>query len=458
MSRRPLPLLGLLGLLLATACKDPPPPPRPPPPAAPRPTAAQQYLGNAPDGKLHVYFLDVGQGDSALIVTPEGLTVLIDAGGASAVNHLVNRLPELLTTRLDLVVLTHPSPDHYGGMDAVQKIADPRRLLEPQLPEAPSAYDTLLTALGSRGVEIFSPAPNPSQPKELTRLTLGKGVELTVLWPRAPTEPLVQSQGSEGGKGVQHEANSIVLRLTYGKTSVLFAGDARAETESALLQRGAELSSTLLKVGAHGADFATSTEFLQEVRPQAAILSVGAGNKLGVPAQPVLERLKGASARVFRTDLYGEVHAVSDGTQFMLTTQKLAPGEASSTQHVFAPVEENTALLVPPPPAPVAPKPAPVKAASAKAGSPQEKGDEELPRFGKVVDVDSLGSTSERGTRPGKKGHEAGGMQYVASRKRDLFHKETCRSAKQISPQNLIVYSSREAAMKERKPANDCKP
>jgi competence protein ComEC len=457
MSARPLPLLGLLGLLLATACKEPPPPP-PPPPAAPRPTAAQHYLGNAPDGKLHVYFLDVGQGDSALIVSPEGRTVLIDAGAASSVNHLVNRLPELLASRLDLVVLTHPAPDHYGGMDAVQKIADPRRLLEPQLPDAPAEYDTLLTALGSRGVEIFSPAPNPSQPQELTRLPLGKGAELTVLWPRAPTEPLVQSQGSGAAKGSQHAANSIVLRLTYGKTSVLFAGDAGADAEAALVKRGAELRSTLLKVGAHGADLATSKEFLHKVEPRAAILSVGAGNTLGVPAQPVLERLKGMTAPVFRTDQYGEVHAVSDGTQFVLTTQKLAPGESSSMQHVFAPVEEKTALEVPPPPAPVATKPAPVKPASAKAGSPKEKGDEELTRFGKVVDVDSLNSTSERGTRPGKKAHGAGGVQYVASKKRDLFHKESCRSARQISPDNLIIYPSREAAMKERKPANDCKP
>src|SRR4051794_36600501 len=164
-------LLPLLGLLLIAGCKKPPPPP----PAAPHPTAAEHFLGNPPDGKLHVYFFDVGQGDSALIVSPEGRTVLVDAGPASAVNHLINRLPELLASRLDLVVLTHPAPDHYGALDAVQKVADPRRLMEPQLPENPSEYDALLTSLGSRGVEIFSPAPNPSQPRELTRLPLGGG-------------------------------------------------------------------------------------------------------------------------------------------------------------------------------------------------------------------------------------------------------------------------------------------
>jgi competence protein ComEC len=451
-------LLPLLALLFAAACKEPPPaPPSAPTPA--RPAAAKRFLGNAPDGKLHVYFLDVGQGDSALIVSPEGRTVLIDAGPASAVNHLVNRLPELLAARLDLVVLTHPAPDHYGALNAVQKIADPRRLLEPQLPATSSEYDALLTALGSAGVEIFSPAPNPAQPQELTRLPLGKGAELTVLWPRAPTEPLVQV-GTGTEKRAQHEANSIVLRLTYGKTSVLFAGDVHSETEAALLKRGGELGSTLLKVGAHGADSSTSLAFLQQVRPRAAIISSGAGNSLGVPAQPVLTRLQEARARLFRTDQYGEVHAMSDGTQFVLTTQKLAPGEAANPQHVFNPEEEELALQVPIPPMPVAAqKPEPLKVTPAKAVSPKPKEDEELSRFGKVVDVDSLGTPREQGGRPGKKVPAAGGEKYAASRQRPLFHKADCRSVKRIAEGNLVEYTSREAALRDNKqPANDCKP
>ena len=445
-------LLLLLGLLLATACKEPPPAP------LPRSSPPKRFLGNKADGKLHVYFLDVGQGDSTLIVSPEGRTVLIDAGPASAVNHLVNRLPELLEDRLDLVVLTHPAPDHYGALDAVQRIADPRRLIEPQLPETPSDYDSLLTALGSRGVEIFSPAPNPSQPRELMRLPLGKGVELTVLWPRAPSEPLVQAQDTRMANRAQHEANSIVLRLTYGKTAVLLAGDARAETEATLLKQGAELGSTLLKVGAHGADFSTTSEFLQKVSPRAAIISAGAGNALGLPDQPLLGRLQTANARIFRTDLYGEVHAVSDGTQFVLTTQRLAPGEPSNTQHTFRPEDEDTALVVPPPPPAPAPKPEPVKEPSTKTAS-AKAGDGAAPsRIGKVVDIDSLGAASEQGGRTGKKAHTAGGEKYYASRQRPLFHKENCRSVRQIAPQNLITYTSREEAMKERRPANDCKP
>jgi competence protein ComEC len=442
-------LLPLLGLLLVAACKKEPPPPAPAPP--PRPTTTK-FLGSPLDGKLHVYFLDVGKGDAALIVSPEGRTVLVDAGPPSAVNHLINRLPELLASRLDLVVLTHPAQDHYGALDVVQKIADPRRLLEPQLPENPAEYDALLTAMGSRGVEIFSPAPNPSQPQELTRLPLGKGAELTVLWPRAPSQPLVSVQNAGAAKREQHEANSIVLRLTYGQTSVVFAGDARAETEAALLKGGAELSSTILKVGAHGADFASTEEFLRRVSPQAAILSVSAASTAGEPAQATLDRLKAVNAHVFRTDVDGEVHAVSDGQQFVLTTQKLHPGESPNAQYVFSP-EEKTPLIVPLPTVAAA-KPEPPKVVPAKAVSPKQT-DVDLSRF-KVVEVGPKGA-EEHGTRPGKKAKETG-EKYYASRKRPIFHKASCSSVRLISRQNLVEYNSREEAMKQRKPAGDCNP
>jgi hypothetical protein len=283
-------------------------------------------------------------------------------------------------------------------------------------------------------------------------------VELTVLWPRAPGEPLLRVQDPRVAKRAQHEVNSIVLRLTYGKTSVLLMGDARAETEATLLKQGAELGSTLLKVGAHGADYANTAEFLQKVSPRAAILSVGAGNAFGMPDQPVLDRLQKGNARIFRTDLYGEVHAVSDGTQFVLTTQRLAPGEPSNIQHTFSPEDEDTALVVPSPPPALAPKPESVKEPSTKTVSAKAGEGVDPSRGGKVVDIDSLGTTSEKGGRTGKKAHEKAGEKYYASRQRPLFHKADCRSVRQIAPQNLITYTSREEAMKERRPANDCKP
>ncbi|MDC0709715.1 MBL fold metallo-hydrolase [Stigmatella sp. ncwal1] len=439
-------LLFLLGLLLAAACTEPPAP-SPPPTAVPSP-AAKRYFAKPADGKLHVYFLDVGSGDAALIVSPEGRTVLIDAGPASSANHLANRLPELLATRLDLAVITHPAPDHYGALDAVQKVADMRRLLEPQLPGTAPAYDALLTALGARGVEIFSPALNPSHPEEPLRLPLGGGAELTVLWPRAPTEPLLSVKDAE------HAANSIVLRLTHGETSVLFMGDARAETEALLLKRQEPPPSLLLKVGAHGAAFATSPEFLEAVRPRAAILSVGADGPPGTPAADTLARLKAIQATVFRTDTDGEVHAVSDGKQFVLTTQRLSPKEDAPSEHVFVPEEEEVPLAVPL----VAPrKPEPTHTVPAKPVALKGRGAGEPSGFGQVVDIDQLPKAG-RTSRETQKPRAMAGERYVASRKSDVFHVPGCRNAKRISPENLITFSSREEASKERRPARDCNP
>jgi competence protein ComEC len=447
-------LLPLLGLLLATACKEsaPPPPPPPAPPVAARPTAtAPRFLAGPPDGKLHVYFFDVGQGDAALIISPEGRTVLVDAGPASAAGHLTDRLPELLAARLDLVVLTHPAADHYGAMQAVHKLADPRRLLEPQLPSTPTEYDALLTALGSRGVEIFSPAPNPSQPQEPLRLPLG-GAELTVLWPRAPTEPLLAVSGTGADKSAEHAANSMVLRLTHGETSVLFAGDARAETEAALVkQRGPTLRSTLLKVSGHGAESTTGLEWLQEVRPRAALISTDAKSP---PAKATLDRLKLAGTRVFRTDQHGEVHVVSDGKRLVVTTQRLVPEEKVSDPQVFEPLGNDVPLEPLVVPQPVA-KVVPAKGVTTKAPEPVD-----LTRFKQVVEVGQLNPPKppEKGGRTGKHTTKSGPARYVGSRRSDVFHVPDCSNARKIQPENLVTYSTREAAAKERRPARDCNP
>ncbi|MFP2910837.1 ComEC/Rec2 family competence protein [Pyxidicoccus sp. 3LFB2] len=271
-------LFCLLGVLLATAACQEPPPPAPSTAAPARPAEPRRYFGGAPDGKLHVYFFDVGHGDAALIVSPEGHTVLVDSGPASAADHLVNRLPELLTQRLDLVILTHPHADHHGGLEAVVRRVGAKRLMEPQLGAAPPEYDALLTTLGSQGVEFLSPAPPPSTPNAPLRLPLGTGVELNVLWPRPPKDVLDEPKAPL-------EANSIVLRLTHGDTALLLAGDAHARTEGQLLSRGTAMKATLLKVAAHGADGPSTEEFLRAVEPRAAIISTGPAST-GAPRRP----------------------------------------------------------------------------------------------------------------------------------------------------------------------------
>lgn len=459
-------LVALLGVLLAAVACEEPPPPSAPPPAPVRPAEPRRYFGAAPDGKLHVYFFNVGDGDAALLVSPEGHTVLVDSGPASAATHLVNRLPELLTQRLDLVVLTHPHADHYAALKPVLRRVGARQLLVPQTGATPPDYDELLTSVGGQGVEFLSPSPPPSTPNAPLRLPLGAGVELNVLWPRPPKEVLDVPEAPE-------EANSIVLRLTYGDTAVLLMGDAHAKTEAHLLALGMPLKATLLKVAAHGADGPTSDAFLQAVGPRAAVISTGPGNPRSAPAPATLRRLEGAGAQVFRTDVAGEVQVVGDGKTLVVTPQRLPDGVPWDTRYTLpglsaAPVAAATARAAKPEPLEPAASLGDASKAQPARGTSGAR-DAVLPaRHGqaRVVDIDDLPaaeppartraeSRPQRGSTESRSGHAGG---YVASSRGDVFHVPSCRNAAKIKPSNLIRFATREEAARSRRPARDCHP
>ncbi|MFP2963246.1 ComEC/Rec2 family competence protein [Myxococcus sp. 1LA] len=437
--------LALALFLALAACKEPPPPP--PPPVAARPVEPpRRYFGGTPDGKLHVYFFDVGQGDAALIVSPDGYTALIDAGPTGSAEHLVNRLPELLTQRLDLVVLTHPHADHYGALEPVLKRVGARQLLEPQLGATPKAYDTLLGAVASQGVEFISPSPSPTTPNALQRLPLGAGVSLTVLWPRAPTEPLLDVPEAS------LEANSVILRLTYGDTAVLFMADAHARTVDHLLTRNAPMQATLLKVAAHGTDGPTSAAFLSAVGPRAAVISSGEGNLIGAPAPATLARLEASGAQVFRTDQHGEVQVVSDGKTLVVTPQRLPAGVPEDTRYSYpglgTPMPKDPAL-------------------AADSRRPTGRNGTGSQPTGKMytLSLDDPPGDGTPGARPGSRSRgsasESGAVTvgtYVGSSRSDVFHKPTCRNVMKIKASNLVTFSSRAEAARERRPARDCNP
>lgn len=447
MSFRPRVLLSVL--LALAACKESPPPP--PQPAATRPAEPpRRYFGGTPDGKLHVYFFDVGQGDAALIVSPDGYTALVDTGPASAAEHLVNRLPELLTQRLDLVVLTHPHSDHHGALEPVLKRVGAKQLLEPQLGATPKAYDALLGAVASQGVEFISPSPSPSTPNALQRLPLGAGVSLTVLWPRAPTEPLLDVPEAA------LEANSVILRLTYGDTAVLFMADAHARTVDHLLARNAPMQATLLKVAAHGTEGPTTAAFLTAVGPRAAVISAGEGNLIGAPAPAMLKQLEATGAQVFRTDLHGEVQVVSDGKTLVVTPQRLSAGVPEDTRYSYpglgTPMPRDAALA------------GDSRRATGRSGTRDGSGNQPT---GKMYTL-SLDDPTDEGAPPSRAGSrsrsrasDSGSVKvgtYVGSVRSDVFHRPTCRNVVKIKSSNLVTFSSREEASRGRRPARDCNP
>ena len=289
-----------------------------------------------PTGELQVHVLDVGpiEGDSILIISPAGKSVLIDAGDAGKGKVVLDALKRYKVDRLDYFIATHPHTDHIGAADEVlngikvgtmvdngvdlstpapvtaTKPGKGKKVAPPPPPSkksktktANSFFDEYREALKQNGAQYEKAEPGK-------KYDLGGGAILTVL---APAEPFFTKDQMKTG-GNDTNANSIVLRLDYGDFSMLFMGDAESQTEERLLSKpDLDLKVKVIKIGHHGSKYATSENFVKRVQPEAAIISDGAWNRYGHPAQSVLDRLKAANTKVWRTDLQGEVTITTKG-------------------------------------------------------------------------------------------------------------------------------------------------
>ncbi|HYI00847.1 ComEC/Rec2 family competence protein, partial [Hyalangium sp.] len=349
----------------------------------------------APGKPLTVYFFDVGQGDAALIVSPTGKTVLIDGGPPEAGEHLAARLRELVRAPLDLVILTHPHLDHLGSLrDAIQAVGA-KRFMDPGFDHPSAAYRDLLEFVGNEVGQVMTPEPNPQAPETFLSVGLGEGVVLTVYWPRYPQEPFLKNTRSDAN------SNSIVARLTYGRTAFLFTGDSEPDTEQALLRQRADYTSTVLKVAHHGGKHSSTKEFLAAVRPKAAVISSRAGNEYGHPTPEALERLEATGAHVFRTDQHGEIKAVSDGANVTLQAElgkaprRVLPGEIRSVPGGASPSPAPSTARAPQ----ASPSPSPAPPASA--------GGETIPAAWKTP-----------------------AQRFVSLKGSEVFHREDCETLK----------------------------
>ncbi len=256
-------------------------------------------LAHLPDGRLHVYFLDVGQGDAIFIRAPDGRQVLVDGGPSPAA--LLDELGSLLPfwdRTLDMVVLTHPDADHMNGLLPLFERYRIATVLDTVQDggQAP-AWSAALAA--HRGQRITA--------RRGMRLALDE-LRMTVLHPAEPLLP-----------DMSDNAASLVVRLDYGETSLLLMGDAEQATEEVLLAAGQPLQADVLKVAHHGSGGATSVAFLAAVQPQLAVIQVGADNRFGHPHPDTLARL--APAQVLRTDQDGRIEITSDGRRLWVKAE-----------------------------------------------------------------------------------------------------------------------------------------
>ena len=256
-----------------------------------------------PDRRLHLYLLDVGQGDAILLRTAGGRAILVDGGPDPLL--LTSRLGEILPfwqRRIDLVVATHADQDHLAGLIPVIE-----RYRVSQVIESPTMGDSALSAqwhqtLAAAGLE-------PMVASRGMQILMGSGLRLEVLHPPAGVTAVEQADDNR---------NSVVLMVDAGRCRILLTADIDAETEASLLDEGLSLGATVLKVAHHGTDASSSEAFLSAVDPQVALVSVGEGNPFGHPAEGTLQRLAALGCQVFRTDLQGTIELVTDGQRYWI--------------------------------------------------------------------------------------------------------------------------------------------
>jgi len=264
--------------------------------------------------ELKVVAIDVGQGDSILIVTPGGKTALVDAGEPGDGKRIVEALKRHGVDHIDLFVATHSHADHIGAADEVIKVVPMGRVLYSGVPNTTKNYEDFLKAIDEKGLELTRAAPGQT-------FELGGNARLLVL---APIEPFFTKDELRSG-GNEPNANSVVTRLDYGEFSMLLTGDAEAQTEERMMRNGANVAADILKVGHHGSKYATSEDFLKRGAFKAAIVSAGPDNRYGHPSQEVLDRLRAANVQLYRTDLQGEITLTTRGKDddaLKITTQR----------------------------------------------------------------------------------------------------------------------------------------
>lgn len=256
------------------------------------------------ENTIVVNYLDVGQGDSEFIQLPNGKCMLIDASTSNYGTAIANRITALGYTKIDYLVATHPHADHIGGMKQIVESFDIGEIYMPMVSTNTQTYENLLQAISDKGLSIKT----------------AKAGTVVLDEDELRIEMLAPVNSAYNGLNNY----SAVIKIKYGDTVFLFMGDAEMLSESEIMSTYSkeDLKADVLKVGHHGSNTASMPEFINAVSPKYAVIEVGEGNSYNHPHAEALEALDNAGAKVYRTDIKGNISVVSDKTDLKVYKEK----------------------------------------------------------------------------------------------------------------------------------------
>lgn len=256
-------------------------------------------VANIQENNLTMHFIDVGQGDSTLIIFPNKESALIDAGTRAGRKDLVKHLKGLKVNKIDYLIGTHPHEDHIGGLPEVIRNFEIGKVYLPNKTNNTAIFEELLNEIKNHDLKI-------SEGKTGVNIIDSKDLKFNIIGPSKEYSDI--------------NNNSIVTKITYKDFSAIITGDAEKQAELDMIEEGHNLKANILRLGHHGSNTSSTEEFLNQVNPEYGIISLGRDNNYGHPHREVLELLEEKNIIALRTDELGNITIQTDGIKINFLT------------------------------------------------------------------------------------------------------------------------------------------